>query len=36
MLKLQCTHDNVDDTDILIMFIQNSDHNVFSGFKLKI
>ena len=32
MLKLQCTHDNVDDTDILIMFIQNSDQNVLSGF----
>ena len=36
MLKLQCTHDNVDDTDILIMFIQNSDHNMLSGFNSKI
>ena len=32
MLKLQCTHDNVDDTDIFIMFIEKSDHNVLSGF----
>ena len=35
MLKLRCTHDNVDDTDILAMFIQNSDHNVLRKFWVK-
>ena len=32
MLKLQCTHNNFDDTDILIVFIQNSDRNVLREF----
>ena len=36
MLKLQCTHNDVDDTDIMIMFIQNSDRNMLRNFKLKI
>ena len=32
MLKLQCTDDNVDDSDILVMFIQNSDQSVLREF----
>ena len=32
MLKLKYTHDNVDNIDILIMLIQNSDHNVLKEF----
>ena len=32
MLKLQYTHDNVDNTGILIMLIQNSDHNMLKEF----
>ena len=32
MLKLQYAHDKADDIDILILFIQNNDHNVLGGF----
>ena len=32
MLKLKYTHDNVDNIDILIMLIQNSDHNMLKEF----